>query len=137
MSTAQDSFTAQEFAMKAGVSAGTVSKWLRNGTIQGEKRSGKWIIAASELAKVTESKENPFHSRPAGAVASQPQPASTPASPKSYSIQEFSDMTYLTEYGVRLWLKQGRLDGVEDAQGNLRVNAANLEKPLVKRLVRS
>jgi hypothetical protein len=46
-------------------------------------------------------------------------------------------MTYLTEYGVRLWLKQGRLDGAVDAQGNLRVNATSLEKPLVKRLVRS
>jgi transcriptional regulator with XRE-family HTH domain len=137
MSNAQDSLTTQEFAHKAGVSPGTVSKWLRNGTIQGEKRSGKWAIAASELAKLTESKENPIQNRPAGAVASQPDPALKPASPKSYSIQEFSDMTYLTEYGVRLWLKQGRLDGVEDAHGNLRVNAANLEKPLVKRLVRS
>jgi hypothetical protein len=55
---------------------------------------------------------------------------------ESFSIQEFADMTYLTEWGVRLWLKQRRLDGVVDGQGNARVDRANLEKPHVKRLVR-
>ena len=34
--------TAQEFAKTAGVSPATVSKWLREGTVSGVKRSGKW-----------------------------------------------------------------------------------------------
>ena len=137
MSTAQNFFSTQEFAREAGVSTSTVSKWLRSGTIQGQKKSGKWSIAASELVKVGKSKGNPKSGRPASAASSKTPSGSTRATPGSYSIKEFSDMTYLTEYGVRLWLKQGRLDGIVDAQGNLRVNAANLEKPLVKRLVRS
>lgn len=137
MSMAQNFFTTQAFAQKAGVSTSTVSKWLRNGTIQGEKKSGKWSIAASELEKVVKSKQNPNADRPAGTASSQPPTTSTPVTAETYSIQEFSAMTYLTEYGVRLWLRQGRLDGAVDAQGNLRVYAANLEKPLVKRLVRS
>lgn len=54
----------------------------------------------------------------------------------SFSIVEFADMTYLTEKGVRQWLQQGLLKGQQDAQGNWRIDASNLEVPNVKRLVR-
>ena len=55
---------------------------------------------------------------------------------KSFSIAEFAGMTYLTEKGVAEWLKLGRLRGSQDAQGAWRIDAANLEASIVKRLVR-
>ena len=128
--------TTREFAQKAGVSAGTVSKWLRKGTINGEKNSGKWLIAAAELSKLA---QNPDNTSPTSE-----QPASLPhaGSPEagaegtSYSIQEFSDMTYLTPWGVQQWLKEGRLKKIVDAEGQLRVDGFNLDNPDIKRLLR-
>ncbi len=55
---------------------------------------------------------------------------------KSFSVGEFADMTYLTENGVMQWLKQGLLQGQQDATGKWQVDASNLEVPNVKRLVR-
>ena len=128
--------TTREFAQKAGVSAGTVSKWLRQGTINGEKTSGKWLISATELSKIAQRSENPS---PAS-KQSAPQPhAGSPkagAESTSYSIQEFSDMTYLTPWGVQQWLKEGRLKKIVDAEGQLRVDGFNLDNPDIKRLLR-
>jgi len=45
-------------------------------------------------------------------------------------------MTYLTENGVMQWLQQGLLKGQQEAKGGWQVDAANLEVPNVKRLVR-
>jgi len=136
MSSSKDSLTTTEFAKKAGVSTSTVSKWLRTHKIVGEKKGGKWFIAASEIDKITGT------STPKASAAPQTKkrPAAVPSRPKtgakSYSIKEFSDLTYLTEYGVEKWLKEGRLIPAEDASGQPRVDAANLEQPAVKRLVR-
>ena len=55
---------------------------------------------------------------------------------KSFSINEFADMTYLTEYGVKEWLQKGLLKGSQDAKGNWQIEAANLEDPNIKRFVR-
>ncbi len=55
---------------------------------------------------------------------------------KSFSIAEFAQMTYLTEKGVSEWLKTGQLAGQQNDKGDWRIDAANLEKPNVKRLVR-
>jgi Helix-turn-helix domain len=128
--------TSQEFALRAGVSAGTVAKWLRNGAIKGRKNGGKWAISPDELSKVTASRQTPTAPAPARAPASKPQAATASPAAKSYSIQEFSEMTYLTDFGVRKWLKEGRLEKTVDAQGNDRVDACNLENPHVKRLLR-
>ena len=54
----------------------------------------------------------------------------------SYSVNEFADMTYLTENGVMEWLQRGLLKGRQDAKGNWQVETANLEDPNVKRVVR-
>jgi ABC-type phosphate transport system substrate-binding protein len=62
-----------------------------------------------------------------------PQPAEVK---KFFSIAEFADMTYLTEYGVMQWLKQGKLKGQQNEKGDWQVDASNLEVPNVKRLVR-
>jgi excisionase family DNA binding protein len=128
--------TTREFAQKAGVSAGTVSKWLRQGTINGEKTSGKWLIAAAELGKIVQRSENP----PSASKQSTSRPhAGSPkagAESTSFTIQEFSDMTYLTPWGVQQWLKEGRLKKNVDAEGQLRVDGSNLDNPDIKRLLR-
>jgi hypothetical protein len=68
-----------------------------------------------------------------------PKKKATPKSAKaakSFSVAEFADLTYLTENGVMQWLQQGLLQGQQDAKGGWQVDAANLEVPNVKRLVR-
>lgn len=55
---------------------------------------------------------------------------------KFFSVAEFSGMTYLTEYGVMQWLKEGKLKGQQNEKGDWQVDASNLEVPNVKRLVR-
>lgn len=131
MSGSQDYLTTQEFAKKAGVSASTVTKWLRSNKINGKKKSGKWMISPGELAKLTSTQRGETE-----------KPSETPSLSKShsgakaYSIQEFSAMTYLTEYGVSKWLKEGRLKGASDDSGQPLVASSNLEDPNIKRLIR-
>ena len=62
-------------------------------------------------------------------------PAKVPAG-KGIPLDEFVSMTYLTANGVKKWLKQGRLTGSQDGSGQWMIDAANLEVPDVKRLVR-
>ena len=45
-------------------------------------------------------------------------------------------MTYLTEFGVRDWLKKGLLKGTRSEDGEWYVDAASLENPNIKRLLR-
>jgi hypothetical protein len=70
------------------------------------------------------------------AVAEKKVPAQPVKAAKFFSVAEFSAMTYLTEYGVMQWLKEGRLTGQQDEKGAWQVDAANLEVPDVKRFVR-
>ena len=60
----------------------------------------------------------------------------TASAAKAYSLAEFVNMTYLTENGVKEWLKQGRLIGLQDESGQWMIESANLEVPDVKRLMR-
>ena len=60
----------------------------------------------------------------------------TPSASKTYSLAEFVNMTYLTENGVKAWLKQGRLSGRQNKTGEWMIDTANLDAPHVKRLVR-
>lgn len=124
----------QDFAKKAGVSAATVSKWLRSGKIKGEKQGGKWMIAASELGTLQGSPPP----RSTKTTADKPKTDDKPKKPvgHSYSIEEFSAMTYLTEFGVKKWIKQGKLSIRRDEAGPPRIDAANLDSPNVKRLIR-
>ena len=55
---------------------------------------------------------------------------------KTYSVAEFSAMTYLTDFGVMDWLKKGRIKGIQDETGEWRIDAANLEITNIKRLLR-
>jgi predicted site-specific integrase-resolvase len=136
--------TTREFASRARITTSIVTKMIREGRIQAEKKSGKWRIAPNQLKSI------PATSRQPGKPAAGTPPSSEkPASPKRqkssqeqrsaakhYRISEFAALTYLTEKGVVNWLKQGRLAGHKDQLGSWQVDAANLEKPDVKRLVR-
>lgn len=134
MSSSEGFLTTQQFAKKAGVSASTVSKWIRMEKIKGEKKGGKWVIPETEISNISATSPQKDVSEK---VPAAPQKKGA-AGAKSYSIREFSELTYLTEYGVEKWLKEGRLTPAPaaDGAGRLRVDASNLDHPTVKRLVR-
>ena len=74
---------------------------------------------------------------PAKTIKTTAEPKKTPAqTKKTYSVSEFSEMTYLTLKGVNDWLKQGKLKGEKDEKGNWLVDAASLQLPLMKKLIR-
>ena len=135
----QDQFlTTREFASQAGIPTSSVTKLIKEGKIKAEKKSGKWMIAPGQLkseAVKSAAKKKPAEKKPPAPKKEKPVKAGTPAA-KTYTIVEFAAMTYLTEKGVRDWLKQGRLTGQRDQKGDWQLEAANLDKPDVKRLVR-
>jgi hypothetical protein len=61
---------------------------------------------------------------------------STTRTKKTFSVVEFSEMTYLTLKGVNDWLNQGKLKGEKDKNGNWLVDTANLQLPFMKKLIR-
>ena len=130
----------QEFAKKAGVSASTVSKWLRSGKLKGKKQSGKWMIEADELNAVAGTKSHEPREKSAIKKAAAKSEAAKPEANsygKTLSVEEFSAMTYLTEFGIHKWVKEGKLSSTRDGSGQPRINASNLENPSMKHLIRS
>ena len=74
---------------------------------------------------------------PAKTIKTAAEPKKTPAQKnKTYSVAEFSETTYLTLKGVNEWLKQGKLKGEKDEKGNWLVDAASLQLPFMKKLIR-
>lgn len=141
MSGSKDSLTTQQFAMKAGVSPSTVSKWIRTEKIKGEKKGGKWFIPAAEISKISPTPPQKSTPGKAATTREEAKPSGAPsptrtAGSKSFSIKEFSKLTYLTEFGVEKWLREGRLVPATDGSGQPRVDASNLDRPAIKRLVR-
>jgi excisionase family DNA binding protein len=132
MSADQPLVSTREFAEKAGVSTSTVSKWLRTGKIEGIKQGGKWRISPEELSKVSAA---PAEGVEPAAKPQQP-PAESQSGPEAISVGKFCEMTYLTEFGVRLWLREGRLKPAVDASGNPAVASSSIDDPMVKRLLR-
>jgi len=92
----------------------------------------KAAAAAKKPAPLKKAAAAPKKSPPAG----KKKPSAAKAAAKAYSIAEFAAMTYLTETGVTQWLKQGRLVGRQNDQGEWLIESANLDVPDVKRLVR-
>ena len=152
-----------EFSSFSGLSVSQVSKLLREGKIKGLKESGKWMIsrnqlklkAVKEMAKIKKtapskikpkkSQKDPGPVKKTTAEAKKqkesPPPATAAALDKTvrkntYTVAEFSAMTYLTDFGVMDWLKKGRLMGTQDETGEWRIDAANLEITNIKRLLR-
>lgn len=130
--------TTGAFASQAGIPTSSVTKLIREGKIKAEKKSGKWMIAPDQLqARALKDSVRP------GKKAAKPAPAprgksakAKPSAGKTYSVAEFAALTYLTEFGVIQWLKQGRICGRQVSGGQWQIDAANLEVPDVKRLVR-
>jgi len=83
----------------------------------------------------------PKKAKPAAAKKSAPPKKAKPAKAKTSTaktipLADFVSMTYLTENGVKEWLKQGRLTGLQADSGEWMIEAANLEVPDIKRLMR-
>ena len=151
MAEKSELLTSSEFSSKTGISKSRVSKLIREGKIKAEKKSGKWMISPEQLnAKAVKKALKPGKPSPqkkAATSKSKKAPSkakksttakieSAAGANKSFSIAEFAQMTYLTEKGVSEWLKSGQLAGQQNDKGDWRIDAANLEKPNVKRLVR-
>jgi len=129
--------TTKEYAKKMGMTVSTVTKQLRSGKIKGVKQGGKWMIPAGASApkpaapKKAAPKDLP---KPKPASASSAPPASDAQS--SYSIEEFSNITFLTPFGVKEWLRKGMLNGSQTGSGDWRVDGSSLNLDQVKRLLR-
>jgi predicted site-specific integrase-resolvase len=153
MAKKSELLTSSEFASKAGIPVSTVSKLIRAEKIKAVKKSGKWMISPSEIKvialkeasksrKPTAKKRTSNPIRKKGSVQAEKSPVPAPEREKqvsvrkTYTVAEFAEVTYLTEYGVAEWLKNGLLSGQRDAKGDWQIDAANLEVPNVKRLVR-
>jgi hypothetical protein len=131
--------TTAEFGSQTGLSSSKVSKLIRDGLIKAEKKSGKWMIDPGQLqAKAIQDLDKGRKPTPRKIAAKAVQKKQVPISTtgKAYTITEFSEMTYLTEFGVKLWLKQGRLSARQNEKEEWLIDAANLQIPAVKRLVR-
>jgi hypothetical protein len=132
MSENTPELTTRQFSSLTGLSVPVITRLLRQGRIQGVKASGKWMIPENQLH--AEAVAQKGRSAPAG-----PRPRkSVPSKPKrrAFSVREFAAMTYLTETGIDRWLKSGRLEGHKGENGEWAVDAANLENPDIKRLIR-
>lgn len=139
MTESKEVLTTQQFADSAGVSKNTVSKWLREGKIEGRKWGGKWTVPADELHKVASPRTSLTEKiqAPAARIENKPSTATGSQSNGSYTVDEFSAMTYLTPFGVQLWLKQGRLKGSRDDKGQWRIDGSNLMNGDIRRLLRN
>jgi len=147
--TKQEQFlTTGEFASNAGIPTSSVTKLIREGKIKAKKKSGKWMISPDQLKakamlgsikpgnKTAGKKTGKSSGKKERVHKSAPTKKDKPAKGKMYTVAEFAGMTYLTEFGVKEWLQQGRLTGQHAAGGEWQIDAANLELPDVKRLVR-
>ena len=143
--------TTGEFASRAGIPTSKVSKLIREGKIKAEKKSGKWMIHPDQIqAKAVQEPGKGSKPKPKNIAAKAPREKAAAGTTKSVqtkkeieplagqacSISEFVKITYLTEFGVRQWLKQSRLTGRQNKKGEWLIDAANLQVPDVKRLVR-
>lgn len=124
--------TAKEFASRSGLSVTQVTKMLRDKKLDGHKKSGKWMIPASAL-KTSGVRATPAKTEKTAAAKSD---KSTPTA-ATLSVADFSAKTYLTEAGVVQWLKKGRLRGSRTPDGDWQVDAASLDLPVLRHLLRS
>ena len=162
MAQQSSSLSTREFSELTGIAVSTVNRLLREGKIKGVKTSGKWKIDRSEMtAKAIQAILKPSPKGTAlgkiGPMASKKNAAQGPGvsldgisaaaeaitnsgvsvdSAKTYSVSEFSGLTYLTEYGILEFLKKGRLQGVRDEKGQWRLGADNLRLPGLRHLLR-
>ncbi len=114
-------------------------KTQKKGTVKAKKKGfpAKKAVKVEASAKKAASQVKKEPAPVKKASAPEKKATSRPAkAAKFFSVAEFADRTYLTENGVMHWLKQGLLKGQQNETGDWQVDAANLEIPNVKRLVR-
>jgi hypothetical protein len=137
MTSAGKTLTTSEYSKISGISVSTITKLLRKGKLRGQKINGKWAIDAIESQKMelkeSQSVKTGQHESPPAVEQAAPSP---PSRCKTYDVMTFTNMTYLTENGVRQWLKTGRLSGSIDEHGNLLIDADNLDRPEMRHLIR-
>ena len=153
MATPSTSMTTREFAEATGIPTATISNLIREGKLKARKEGKGWMIPQSQLeAKIVRELGKPPKpskakkpSTPAAVpppakaakpVRIAPVPVPEPSAEKTYSVSEFAAMTYLTEKGVNEWFRIGRLRGIRQENGELRVSANNLQVPDISRLLR-
>jgi excisionase family DNA binding protein len=162
MAQQSSSLSTREFSELTGISVSTVNRLLRKGKIKGVKTAGKWKIDKTEVtSKAVQAILKPSGKRAAPAKIERTakkrdtaQGAGVPpgdfsaagdkketsgfsaAGARTYSVTEFSNLTYLTEYGVLEFLKKGRLQGFRDKKGQWRLEADNLRNPGMRHLLR-
>jgi excisionase family DNA binding protein len=162
MAQQSSSLSTREFSELTGIAVSTVNRLLREGKIKGVKTAGKWKIDKTEMTakaiqtilkpsskeaapgkidRMAANKDKAQESRvPTGefSVAADKKATSGTSADgaQTYSVTEFSSLTYLTEYGVLEFLKKGRLQGVKDEKGQWRLGADNLRNPGMRHLLR-
>jgi predicted site-specific integrase-resolvase len=138
MTTRENLLTTKEFSERSGKPMATVQKWLRGGKLSGTKIGNRWYISPAELSALTSDSgaSAPESRRVTAAPLNTKSTAERAPTGRSYSVAEFSALTYLTETGVRRWLKSGRLVGVQASDGSWTVNAESLELPHLRHLIR-
>ena len=127
------SLTTAEYAKKVGIPVAAVTRMLREGKLRGEKRGGRWIVFEDASPATPSADTGTDKSSSSPPVADTPMP---PAGKTTYDVETFAELTYLTVKGVHQWLKAGRLSGRIAASGEIMIDAANLERPDFKHLVR-
>ena len=134
--------TTKEYAKKMGMTVSAVTKQLRSGNIKGVKQGGKWMIPAGASAPKKAAPKKAAPKKAAPKAAPKAKPASVSSAPSaqddqsSYSVEEFSGMTFLTPFGVKEWLRKGILNGSQTSSGDWRVDGSSLNLDQVKRLLR-
>ncbi|MCP4744692.1 MAG: helix-turn-helix domain-containing protein [Desulfobacteraceae bacterium] len=132
MTDTKNYLTTKQYAEKMGLTASTVSKYLRAGKIKGEKIGQKWMIPSGDHIEA-----NPtFDIKKTHLPIPAPHSTQTGEKNHTFTIAEFSQMTYLTEFGVEKWLKLGMLKGERDDSGCWRIYSENLNTANIKRLLR-
>jgi predicted site-specific integrase-resolvase len=119
-----------EFGKILNISSLTIAKYLRAGKIKGKKIAGKWMISKQEF-------DTPFIRNLSKEKAPDKTQKTEIPEPRTFSVSEFSKLTYLTEKGVLEWLKKGLITGNKNAQGDFTIDESNLEHPNIKRLIRT
>ena len=138
MTSAGNTLSTNEYSKISGLSVSTITKMLRKGELQGQKIGGKWAIDASEAQQIKADGDQTNNRKQDCVNPATKQTAATkPSDNETFDIDTFTRMTYLTEQGVRQWVKDGRLSGSVDDSGNLLVDADNLNRPELRHLIRN
>lgn len=122
----------KEYAIITGLPVATITKMLRSGQIIGEKCSGKWRISQNQVSLKT---ATPPKTKTSASVIKKTTEVKN-FYKSDYSVGEFCKITYLTEFGILTWLKNGKIKGHRDDHGNWRIDAESLSLPNLKHLLR-